>query len=160
MKTKVCNACKNILPIEIFVFGKCRPCANKRRVEISFERKKKEPEYREKLNFHAQNWKLKNPRGYEQRRKEWLKSLYKMTPEDYDQLLKSQGGVCAICQQICKTKRGLSIDHNHLCCAGNRSCGKCIRGLLCSNCNRAIGMLQEDIAIFNRAIAYLTSPQK
>ena len=94
------------------------------------------------------------------RRGEWLKYKYNMTLEDYDILLKSQNGVCAICQEECKTKKGLAIDHDHKCCPSNKSCGKCIRGLLCSNCNGAIGMLQEDIVILNRAIAYLTSPQK
>ena len=168
-KNKVCKDCHLTLPIEIFQKVKkkkwqgystsCKPCLNKKARELHNKRKS-DPIYRERQNFNSRKNRERNPRSYERRKREWLKSLYKMTLEDYNRLFLSQNGVCAICQKECKTKRGLSIDHNHLCCAGNRSCGKCIRGLLCSNCNRAIGMLQEDIAIFNRAIAYLTSPQK
>lgn len=37
------------------------------------------------------------------------------------------------------------IDHDHTCCSGtSRSCGKCVRGLLCPSCNIAIGMAEED----------------
>jgi hypothetical protein len=124
------------------------------------QQRKIDPEYRARRNAIARKSKALNPRSYMRRRGEWLKYKHNMTLEDYDILLKSQNGVCAICLQECKTKKGLAIDHNHSCCPVDRSCGKCIRGLLCSNCNRAIGMLQEDVVILNRAIAYLTSPQK
>jgi len=163
---KYCNGCHSVLPIEIFSISKrdnyssrCKICLNidsRKRHEI----RKLDPEYRARRNAIARRARERNPRSYMRRRGEWLKYKYNMTLEDYDILLKSQNGVCAICLQECKTKKGLAIDHNHSCCPVDMSCGKCIRGLLCSNCNRAIGMLQEDVVILNRAIAYLTSPQK
>ena len=32
------------------------------------------------------------------------------------------------------------VDHDHLCCPRDGSCGKCIRGLLCWHCNVSAGM--------------------
>jgi hypothetical protein len=166
-KQKVCKDCHLTLPIETFQRYKiksgdgyttnCKPCINKRSRQ-KHQQRKNDPVYRERLLSTARRARERNPRSYIRRRGEWLKYKHNMTLEDYDILLKSQNGVCAICLQECKTKKGLAIDHDHSCCPVDRSCGKCVRGLLCSNCNGAIGMLQEDIVILNRAIAYLTSP--
>lgn len=163
---KYCNGCHSVLPIEIFIINKhnnyssrCRPCLNadsRKRHAI----RKLDPEYRARRNATARKNKALNPRSYMMRRGEWLKYRFGLTLEDYDKMLSYQNGVCAICQQKCKTGKGLGIDHDHRCCSGNKSCGKCIRGLLCANCNGAIGMLQEDVAILKKAIVYLTSPQK
>jgi len=69
-------------------------------------------------------------------------------PQVYDDILVSQGGVCAICRTNCATGRRLALDHDH-------GTGK-VRGLLCSNCNRAIGLLREDPAIVEAALKYLS----
>jgi len=61
----------------------------------------------------------------------------------------AQGGVCAICgkpEATARTKR-LCVDHCH-------ETGK-VRGLLCSHCNRAIGLLGDSCAILASAITYL-----
>lgn len=63
-----------------------------------------------------------------------LKYAHGITLEQYEELLARQGGVCAICRRR-PTKNRLSVDHDHRCCPGRRSCGKCIRGLLCKECN-------------------------
>ena len=155
MDTKVCNTCNETLPKDMFVWGKCKPCKNK----VVRERhaiRKSDPLYKEMKNKHARDSRLRNPRSYERRRKEWLKYKYSLTPEQYKEILDKQNGVCAICYKECKTTKGLAIDHDHKCCPADKSCGKCIRGLLCANCNGAIGMLQEDISILNRAIKYLS----
>lgn len=155
MDTKVCNRCNKTLPKDIFVYGKCRPCSNK----TTRERQailKLDPVWKENRNAKAREARIKKPRTYESRRREWLKYKYSITPDQYKEILDKQNGVCAICYKECKTTKGLAVDHDHKCCSGDKCCGKCIRGLLCTNCNGAIGMLQEDIVILNRAIEYLS----
>jgi hypothetical protein len=68
-----------------------------------------------------------------------------ITIEQWDALLESQGGACAACGEANSAKRNLHIDHDHACCPGTYSCGKCVRGLLCSQCNTALGLLKDDI---------------
>lgn len=63
------------------------------------------------------------------------------------------GRVCPICE----TESDLHVDHDHRCCPGGRSCGRCVRGLLCGSCNRAIGLLRDDPKILASAMAYLAA---
>ena len=78
-----------------------------------------------------------------------------MTLEQYDLLLSSQDNKCAICKgHITEFKYNLAVDHNHTCCPSKQSCGNCIRGLLCSNCNLLLGNAQDNIAILLNAIEY------
>lgn len=83
-----------------------------------------------------------------------VKNKYGISADDYAQMLYNQGNVCAICKQS-DTKR-LSVDHDHACCSGDTSCGKCIRGLLCSRCNRTLGMVKDDVSILKNMIEYLS----
>lgn len=66
--------------------------------------------------------------------------------EQYAAMLAEQHGVCAICASP-PSGRALAVDHNH-------ATGK-IRGLLCGNCNRGIGNLQDSIGLLYAAINYL-----
>lgn len=76
-----------------------------------------------------------------------LKRAYGITKQAYEQLLLTQGGLCAICRK--PSASALHVDHVH-------STGK-IRGLLCGNCNRAIGLFQDDIQAIKCAARYLES---
>jgi hypothetical protein len=49
----------------------------------------------------------------------------------------------------------LAVDHDHTCCSGEITCGKCVRGLLCVRCNTVLGLLRDDPEILRAAIAYL-----
>jgi hypothetical protein len=49
-------------------------------------------------------------------------------------MLISQDGVCAMCGRG-NYPGPLFIDHDHVCCNKKWTCGKCVRGLLCSHCN-------------------------
>lgn len=104
-------------------------------------------------------------RGVTAQRKEaaWAKRLwetYHITPEQYWAIYKYQGGVCYGCRRAKGTgRKKLSVDHDHACCNGPVSCGKCVRGLLCSPCNRdVLGHLRDDPEAFQRFITYINDP--
>lgn len=82
-------------------------------------------------------------------RKGYLKYFYGISPEQFAALLQAQGGVCAICSLPPKGKRTstLQVDHDHE--TGH------LRGLLCNECNTALGRLGDDVAGLERAIRYL-----
>lgn len=84
---------------------------------------------------------------------------YHMTIEQYDEMLASQGGVCALCgEPPADGANRLSVDHDHKCCPkASTSCGKCIRGLIHMKCNSGLGNFGDDIQMLEKAIAYLKS---
>ena len=89
----------------------------------------------------------------EDNRRRMVRWKYGIEPEWVDDRLIAQGGTCSICgggfggQNPC-------VDHDHRCCPGSRSCGKCVRGLLCQRCNRALGVFHSS-ALLASAAAYL-----
>lgn len=82
-------------------------------------------------------------RGYQ------LKAKYGITLEDYERMLESQNGVCAICRTLGSQPRRqfLCVDHCHE--------TKKVRGLLCSDCNSMLGYARDQVIILEAAIAYL-----
>lgn len=65
-----------------------------------------------------------------------MEHRYEITRDDYLALLEYQDGKCGACGvDRCATGARLCIDHDHDCCPGKKSCGECIRGLLCRSCN-------------------------
>lgn len=50
---------------------------------------------------------------------------------------------CDVCEDSMNGDKPF-IDHNHNCCPGDKSCGTCVRGLLCRGCNTAEGHLSGD----------------
>lgn len=91
-------------------------------------------------------------------RRQWTKmwNRYRIRKSDYEAILERQGGVCAICGGAGRDGYRLDVDHDHSCCPGESSCGKCIRGLLCGSCNRALGMFGDDPNRMLNAIEYLS----
>jgi hypothetical protein len=88
----------------------------------------------------------------------WYK--YRLSLEAYRGLLRKQGGKCAICESESPADRRLGrfhVDHDHACCPGSRSCGKCVRGLLCRGCNTALGNFGDDPERLIAAASYLMS---
>jgi hypothetical protein len=80
------------------------------------------------------------------KRDTYLKRNYGINTKKYEEMLEQSNGGCYICG---KTKeqnkeRYLSVDHDHSCCKERQSCGKCVRGILCDTCNRAVGLLQDN----------------
>ena len=80
---------------------------------------------------------------------------YGMTMDDYMDMEEKQNKVCKICGKPEKYKKRLSVDHDHACCPGPTSCGKCIRGLLCSSCNTVLGQVNDDKVLLQKMIDYL-----
>ena len=85
------------------------------------------------------------------RQRERQLARYGLTGEQFAQLLASQGGGCAVCGGT----TDLCVDHDHTCCPGRNTCGKCVRGLLCSFCNRSIGMMADSSERLRSAADYL-----
>jgi hypothetical protein len=65
----------------------------------------------------------------------------------FDRLNEEQGGVCAICEQPCRTGKRLAVDHDHQ--TGH------VRGLLCRTCNSGIGLLNDDPDLLRKAADYI-----
>jgi len=80
---------------------------------------------------------------------------YNLTPNEYIDMSNAQNNVCKICGNKEEQNKRLSIDHDHACCNGNYSCGKCVRGLLCSRCNKCLGILDDDKSLLQKMIDYL-----
>ena len=108
----------------------------------------------------AENAKLFNHEQYSRRIRNYqLKKKYGIDCDQYEKMLAAQHGKCPICRRrpgeirILESglieKISLHVDHCHL-------TGK-LRGLLCGKCNRAIGLLGDDIFAMQRAIEYLVS---
>ena len=90
------------------------------------------------LKKYAQEYRATNP-NYEKDRFAREMKKYGTTVEWYVNRLMEQNGVCALCNHLSHhhgTIQRLQVDHNHACCdLHTKSCGKCLRGLLCSECN-------------------------
>lgn len=91
------------------------------------------------------------------RRNEHVKYRYGMTSEELDQMFELQGSACAICQDGLDRTTDWTVDHNHSCCPSEKSCGLCIRAILCRQCNCGIGLFKDDVGRLEKAIDYLRS---
>lgn len=87
-------------------------------------------------------------------RQRGLSKNYGLSLEDEARMLVEQGGVCAICSGYRRSTNGLSgktmdfhLDHDHA--TGS------VRGLLCDQCNRGIGLLGDDTVTLATALSYL-----
>ena len=160
--TRVCTTCK--IEKELSLFGKrngkvkykynrdsmCKSC------KATYEKNRvmSNPEKKAKLYAANKEWTRRNKEKYAGK---FFPSKYKkygedFKEEDYNKLLEEQGGICAICKEVelrGERKIRLSIDHNHETGA--------IRGLLCGNCNRAIGLLKDCPDVIFKAWVYLSS---
>lgn len=85
-----------------------------------------------------------------------------VTPFKLDAIFNSQDGKCMTCDtyegQIGLNGKPvvLQIDHDHDCCQQSFSCGKCIRGFLCQECNHAEGIIRSrGLECINSIIEYV-----
>lgn len=106
-----------------------------------------------RLQYREDNYE----RFLEVNRKKQLKCKYNLSVEDYETMLVAQSFSCAICQKHVNDNNGpsakngsqrLAVDHDHV--------TKNIRGLLCNNCNRALGLFNDDPELLVQAKRYLS----
>ena len=131
---KICNCCKIKLPLDNFyknrntTLGQCKNCC-----------------YTKEKKYRASN------QGAVSKRNSTLLRKYKIDFNTYENMLESQNGQCLICKsniQLFGSKSTVAhVDHCH-------NTGR-VRGLLCNYCNSVIGVYNEDVEIFKRAINYL-----
>jgi hypothetical protein len=121
-------ACDECLPLK-------KDAARRRKIEV----------------IRAKYW--KDPQAAKRRRLTNTLRHMGLSIEWYD----AQPKLCAICGTDDPGKQGWCLDHDHNCCGYGvrQGCAKCIRGLLCSNCNAGIGFFNDDTNRMSAAIAYL-----
>jgi hypothetical protein len=74
-----------------------------------------------------------------------------LSKDQYDEMLDRHDGKC----YTCNINSATNIDHDHGCCPGNRSCGRCVRGILCNQCNTALGLVKDSKDTLQSLIRYL-----
>ncbi len=116
---------------------------SKNKEKISKVRKDYRTKNSEKLNDYYQS---------DERRNAVYLRLYGITLETYNILFERQNGVCAGCKRPSKNKR-LHVDHVH-------DDTKRVRGLLCNSCNRALGLLVDNIETLKNLTEYIDPNKK
>ena len=138
----------------------CAPCGLIKSLSefYNYKRSKDGKSYRCKTcdDLATKKWKADNPiRSRQSARNRQKKLAYGIPHFGYELLLFGQNGRCLICgllekdNKIAGSTDSLSVDHCHTTMK--------IRGLLCNQCNRAIGMLKDDPVLLRKAAAYLES---
>ena len=96
---------------------------------------------------HTYNKRFHAKHRDKRRRYRLLKRTGIVADVDYDAMLNEQGDVCAICKRTDRYGRCLALDHDHK--------TKEVRGLLCTDCNVALGKFHDDPILLKRAAEYL-----
>lgn len=143
----LCSCCKQERPVSDFE-------ADKRRRPYGLSSSCRDCSRARKLKSQKKNRKLK-PAAYRARdRERRLRRFFGVTVEQYDQMLASQSGLCAICRQpetdvhsANGKVQNLAIDHN-------RKTGE-VRSLLCARCNKGLGLFREQPKLLIQAAEYL-----
>lgn len=134
---------------KVRVLAAAREYKLEHRDEIKARSKSYASENKERIDTYLTGYRERNrdmllARG----RKNTLKKVYGLTPEDFDRMAANQNGLCAICGGPPeKSKNKLDIDHDHI-------TGK-VRGLLCGSCNKGLGMFKDDDDLVFLAAQYL-----
>lgn len=167
-KPKACRTCgvvKN--PDEFYVINRgkgrehlppgrradCIPCTS---INVKKKFESLSEEEKEERRYSKRKWHYGNPEKSRERAKRGHLKQYDLTLEQYEEMLKTQGGVCLLCKKpetlksVSKNKiitRSLAVDHCH-------KTGR-VRGLLCGKCNKALGLFNDSTELLSKAISYL-----
>lgn len=102
----------------------------------------------DKQSDMRRRYRLRTPDQQRHSHRKQVLRRYGLSVERYESLLKGCNGLCEICS-MSQTAINLAVDHDHI--------TGVVRGLLCGNCNRAIGIFQDSPELLERAAAYLRS---
>ena len=103
--------------------------------------------------YNRKYWHVNKERWKVSGRNNWLKRNYGISLEQYNELFARQKGCCAICDKHqSEQKRVMAVDHCHS--------TKAVRGLLCFECNTALGKFRDNPGYLIKAMAYLKAHGK
>lgn len=140
---KVCNMCKE--PKVLSAFGRSGRDGHQSRCKVCINAYWQQPKHKQqKRDWAKRNWHKVRHGG--------LMRRFQMPLSEYEDRMARQRRKCACCGEV---RPVLEVDHNHKCCPGKRTCGKCTRDLLCKGCNKALGFLGDNPKVMKRALAYL-----
>jgi Recombination endonuclease VII len=127
----------------------CKACSVRRVIEW---RKRDGSEYTNKYAVQRY-WKnreeilayRREKKGFYQYSKHLLKR-YGLSQERYETIWEEQDGKCAGCGKdlMSLPTRNRHVDHDHACCPGKNSCGKCVRGIVCNGCNFCLAWFEKN----------------
>jgi len=117
---------------------------------------------REYTKRNPGKWKTSPSHSPENRFSRTLREKYKLTVDEYNHILEAQMNGCALCRREFTKSGGTkpNIDHDHTCCSGRYTCGQCLRGVLCHDCNTGLGKLGDSKASLMRAVEYVSQKLK
>jgi hypothetical protein len=84
-----------------------------------------------------------------------LLTKYGLTREAFDAKLVVQGSRCPLCPPDAEEPASWHVDHDHSCCEGQQTCGECLRDILCSRHNIALGQFDDDPGQLRAAADYI-----
>lgn len=164
---ETCRDCDQVVEL-VPTRSYCRECWNRRRRDHRKEHPEKyvDGQRRRSQKYAAdetlrivarQRTKEWNKNNARRRKDSALRKTYNITLDDYEVRLRNQNNGCNACHDSNPGggRKYFSVDHDHSCCPGKTSCGKCVRGLLCSRCNLALGRFDESIALLYALAHYL-----
>jgi len=140
---KKCNKCGEEKDLELFAKGTgykdgrrgtCKKCHTAYVTKYYNDRPDKKAAKNKMNNIYQANWKR-----------------HHITEEKFIEMFKLHNGLC----HSCKENAAMVIDHDHKCCNKPRSCGKCVRGLLCNQCNTAVGLLGDNRQKIKKLLEYI-----
>ena len=126
MNEKQCTRCKEIKPLDQYY--------KQKKMKDGKQTKCKECSKSDVVRWQQANQVTQRRVAFDTR----LWQTYKLRTTDVEQMLVNQEYRCKICTKPIDLKTKC-VDHDHSCCNGNKSCGNCVRGLLCRDCNFALG---------------------
>ena len=145
---KVCSICGAIKNEKDFYWhsatnrycSECKECTK-------YRSKKYRIEHPDKIREMRNNYKERRKEiRYKNDRKSYLKYKYNISEDIYKEMYDYRNGCCDICKKHIEYRQ-LCVDHNH---KTNK-----LRGMLCRNCNLALGSFKDNIQYLQEAIKYL-----